>query len=133
MFRRLRKFSIKNHLPSIFFCGGVVLLVVIAVSFTKDFMRSRKVNQEIQALEDELSGLENKNIELNNLIKYFDSEVYAEKKARTELGLKKPGESVVIIPKNENEKNLQIELSDNSVKDSNVVKWWKYFFQKPKK
>lgn len=130
MFRRIRKFSIKSHLPSIFFFGGVVLLVIIAVSFTKDFLRSRKVNQEIHALENELLGLENKNIELNNLIKYFDSEVYAEKKARTELGLKKPGESVVVIPKIENEENLQKSQPENAIQDSNIVKWWKYFFQK---
>ncbi len=130
MFRGIRKFSLKNHLPSLFFLAGVVLLVIIAMSFTKDFLRARKVNQEIMQLQNELSLLESKNIELNNLIQYFDSEIYAEKKARTELGLKKPGESVVIIPKNENEENLLANSTEMKKNESNIIKWWKYFFEK---
>lgn len=130
MFRGIRKFSLKNHLPSLFFLGGVILLVIIAMSFTKDFLRARKVNQEIMQLQNELSLLENKNIELNNLIQYFDSEIYAVKKARTELGLKKPGESVIVIPKNENEENLAVNLSEIKKNESHINKWWKYFFEK---
>ena len=83
-------------------------------------------------------SLEKKNIELSDFIRYLDSESYAEKKARTELGLKSPDEKVIIVPKGSEEKIDAVdspELQNNvpKVPESNMVKWWRYFFSKNKK
>lgn len=123
----MKKEKIKRHLPNIFFLGGILILAIIAFSFSKDFIRANKINVEIKGLENELTMLQQKNIELNKLLKYFDSEAYAEKKARTELGLKKPGESVVIVPKSTVEESIS-ENSTVSEDDSRFKKWWNYFF-----
>ena len=75
---------------------------------------------------------------LADFIKYLDSESYAEKKARTELGLKRSDEKVIIVPKGSEEKidtmdNKELQTNNSLAPKSNIVKWWKYFFSKNKK
>lgn len=121
-------FSIHKQLPNVFFIAGIVLLAVIFVSFSKDFVKVKKIDEEITALEDELLALQDKNIELGKFIQYLDSGAYAEKKARMELGLKKPGESVIVIPDAPEENSLSGESLDDEEKISNFKKWLNYFF-----
>ena len=102
------KLSLKKHIPNIFFLGGIFIIVIIFISYSKDFIYSRKINNEIQTLENKLLTLQTKNLELNKFIKYLDSEAYAEKKARMELGMKKPGESIVVISEDNSQKDKRI-------------------------
>lgn len=103
---------------------------IIAVSFSKDFIRAKKLNEEITMLENELTMLSERNTELNELIKYFDSEAYAEKKARMELGMKKPDESVIVIPEEAQVKILDKQALEHKKQAPTILKWWRYFFHK---
>jgi len=121
-----------------FIFGCLAILTVIGISFGKDFIKSQKIKKEIGSLQSDISKIEKKNIELSDFIRYLDSESYAEKKARTELGLKSPDEKVIIVPKGSEEKIDAVdspELQNNvpKVPESNMVKWWRYFFSKNKK
>ena len=117
---------------TIFFIIAIcfVIISITAYFFIKDYFKAKLINNEIQILQRQIYDLEDHNIQLTELIKYFDSESFAEKKARTELGLIKKGESVVIVPPTGEEiKNEDVDSheQDNA---SNIKKWWNYFFKK---
>src|SRR3989344_3378417 len=79
---------------------SLTLLGVVAVSYVKDYRRSRALDDELLSLRQEVGTLQTRHVELSELIKYFDSEGYAESRARLELGLAKPGEKVIVVPTN---------------------------------
>ena len=114
-----------------FIFGCLAILTVIGISFGKDFIKSQKIKKEIGSLQSDISKIEKKNIELSDFIRYLDSESYAEKKARTDLGLKKTDEKVVIIPESNEDKTI-LAKADTSIatNESNAARWWKYFFKK---
>lgn len=127
VFKKISKWLIYN----IFIFGCIIILSVIAISFSKDYMKSQNLKHEIYSLQGDISKNEKKILELSEFLKYLDSKNYAEKKARTELGLKKPDENVVVIQKSA-EENIETTEQDSmeAQKGSNIVKWWNYFFQK---
>lgn len=118
----------KVLLISLYFIGFSILFF-ISYFFIIDFKKANQINKEIQLLHEEIYNLENHNVKLTELIKYFDSEGYAEQKARLELGLKKPGETVVIIPRDKEGAEDGPIGKEVNMKQPNYIKWWKYFFQ----
>jgi len=109
-----------------------IFLIFIVVFFVKDNFRAQEIDNEIKQLESDISTLETENKELVELIRFFDTQGYAEKKARTELGLIKPGEKLVIISDDiETSDSLNSEKEDEE-KISNPALWWDYFFDKKK-
>jgi cell division protein FtsL len=105
----------------------VFILVLVLISLNRSWNKSREIENEITGLENEITGLETKNLELSQLIKYLNSSAYIEEKARTDLGLKKPGEKTVIISELTSTTSLKLEKEENQ---SNIKKWWEYFFSK---
>ena len=126
----MKKAFKKNLGYNIFFLSCLLILAFVVVSFSKELMKTQEINQEIVELQGEISNLEERNVELTELLRYFDSESYAERKARMELGMKKPGESVVIVP----DEALEVARADAERAERedapNVKKWWRYFFEK---
>ncbi len=107
---------------------GVVLLVVTVFYFAKETYRKRQINGIIRGLQTEIDSLEGKNNEILELISYYKTTTYKERQARTLLGLQKEGEFAVALPQ---EKTA--DKGDDSQKDdkqSNLSKWWNYFFNK---
>ncbi|MDO8560468.1 MAG: septum formation initiator family protein [bacterium] len=107
---------------------SLTLLGIVGVSYVKDYRRSRALDDELLALRQEVSTLQTRHVELSELIKYFDSEGYAESRARLELGLAKPGEKVIVVP------------SNTPIPEASPVggaqgaapwrSWWSYFFSR---
>lgn len=128
IYKKFTKWLIYNT----FIFGCLILLTIIAVSFSKDYLKSQKLKREIVSLQNDIAKNENKILELSEFLKYLDSESYAEKKARTELGLKKQGEKVVVIPKivQEGDETAKMGSDIQLQKEHNIIKWWKYFFSK---
>ncbi len=63
---------------------------------------------QIEDLEKEIQGLEKRNQELKAGFSQLSDEDYLEKEAREKLGLKKPGEEVVVVlPPPESEKEVK--------------------------
>jgi len=126
---RMRKNNIKKTiLFTLSYSAGLMFIALTVYFFAKDFVKSRQIDNEIQLLQSEIYKTGDKNLKLTELIKYFDSEAYAEQKARTELGLIKPGESVVIVPKILGSEFTDTSTSESNEEVSNIVKWWRYFF-----
>jgi cell division protein FtsL len=111
----------------------VLVLVFLSVNFFLTWRKNQSINKEIDNLQDQISEIESGNSKLGELIKYFNSNAFIEEKARSDLGLKKPGEKVVMIP--ESLKNDILSRAQNDAKEkdlnelSNQQKWLRYFFK----
>lgn len=103
--------------------AGLAALVGIGYFYAGNLRTSRALDERIAGLRQQVSSLEQEQVHLDELLKYFDSEAYAEEKARLEFGLAKPGESVVVVPGSRVAANVRPRSSS-----SNVVRWWRYFF-----
>lgn len=114
----------------LFVVVGLVVIVFLGVAMGKETYRKYQIQKEIDSLKQEAEEVENKNQELNQLIEYFQTDVYKKLALRKKLGFQEEGEKVVIIkPFPENYIN---EISNNNLDDQetgNLKKWWKYFFR----
>lgn len=113
----------------------VLVLVFFTTALVKEIVRKYSVEKEISQLQQELTELEQQNIELSSLVEYFDSDTFKEEQARLKLGLQKPGESVVAVlgdsvdldEFNSGSTN-KLALNNSNENISNPQRWWRYFF-----
>jgi len=134
---------IKKNKNKIFFTGlfltpyffTLVCLVVIAVIIMPIYQNARQrfaVNVEITDLQKQIASLESSNNDLSKLETYLQSNQFAEKEARLDMGLKKPGEHVAVIENSD--ANAAGPMTDGTggtdEKKSNLMEWWNYFFGK---
>lgn len=109
--------------------GGLVavILLVIVINFIRNWQTGRSIDSEISELQNTATTLEQENVQFKQLIEYFNSSAYVEERARIDLGLKKRGEKVVIVP-SEFASSTPSTIEQSSEK-SNVQKWLDYFFR----
>ncbi|MDD5072034.1 MAG: septum formation initiator family protein [Patescibacteria group bacterium] len=114
---------------------GLGLVIFISFPLAKNVSKRYHLNREIKELGEEIADFESKNKDLKQLITYLESEQFVEEKARLNLGLKKPGEGVVII---KDDISTTTAISPGP-KDkggagdlSNLRRWWNHFFEKKK-
>lgn len=92
-----------NHLKNIFFNQkiltllGLAAIILISFPFAKNTLKQYRINKEISELKQEISDLQNKNVDLKKFVSYLESDQFAEEQARLNLGLKKPGEELTVI------------------------------------
>ncbi len=116
-------------LPKIFYSKiflSLVLVVLLAV-FGLELMQwqeRRKIDNEINHLQEQKAELEQHNQALEQSLNYFSTDNYREKLAREQLGLKKDGEIVVNFPA----VGTQIQEDLPQPSKSNPQKWWEYIF-----
>ena len=121
-----------------FFIG--LALIWLAVGVGQESYHKYQLTRDINTLKAEIAELEFSNQELSNLIDYYQKETYLEKEARLKLNLQQPGETVVIVPESEfidvsensqnNDTDEFISQETDQRQESNVWKWWEYFFSK---
>ncbi len=107
-------------------CAIVLAAVWVGVSLTREILRNRSIDMEIQRIEAEAQSLEVKNLEILNLVKQFEDADFLEREARLKLGLQKEGEKVVVINKSGNGSETVGNGGENL---SNPAMWWNYFFK----
>ena len=111
-----------------FIVGLTAILFLLVVGFFRSFWRDYQIRQEIKQMEITRQNLEDKKIKTLELIEEMEGDNLAEKEARVNFGLIKPGEQVVFITegtKKINEtKNKNVEQNNKS----NLTLWWEYFF-----
>ena len=114
------------------------------MALSREVIRSRVIGAEIQALQGQADELAAQNMDLSELRTAMQTESYIEREARLKLGLKKPGETVVVIQ----EENARGQVGTEGITDlndplgyvisddtqyeavANTTKWWYYFFDK---
>ncbi|MFB6181739.1 MAG: septum formation initiator family protein [Candidatus Magasanikbacteria bacterium] len=121
--------SIKKIFNSKLFLISLILVALfVGAAAFRSFYRDYQVNQEIERLKAKVDSLEREKIESMKLLDYVASKRFVEKKARSDLNLKKKGEKAMIIKDSDiNSKNSD-DKETNQV--SNPVKWWYYFTNK---
>lgn len=119
----------------VIFIGSLAIAFVLGVATVRESYRGWKVDQEIQALEAQASELEGRNKRLLEIAQTLQSPERMEVEARKRLGLKQPGEHVVVL------NGLSATGSWNSavaldviaerpeIDYPNPLQWYYYFFQ----
>ena len=112
---------------------GFVILIFIGNSLSRNFDQHYIINEEIEDLEKEIEKTRNKNINLEKMIGYLESDQFTQEQARVNFGLKEEGESVAVI-KIDNELSsysdvIPEELMPTPEEKANVGKWREYFFR----
>lgn len=102
-------------------CGVLVFLTIV---FVREFSRQYVLQKHIEELQAQLATVEGKNQELGQLLQYLETDSFAEEEARLKLGLKKPGESVVVI----DESTALPSPARHADQLSPPGRWWCYFF-----
>ncbi len=126
--------------PKFFSLVGFIIVLLIAMPLYRNFSQRYKVDQEIKNLEQEVLKLEKKNESLGGMIKYLESDAFIEEQARLNLGMKKPGEKVVIVEGEQAIKTPASQASSavfripglekNQTKTiGNPERWFYYFFK----
>jgi len=111
--------------------ANLVLLALMGWGFAGEFVRNRDMQKEIDRLSAQADGLAAKNFEIAQIGQKLASSDTLEREARLNLGLQKPGESVIIVrdtappPPAAPADAVQ---TDAPPSESNAVKWWRYFF-----
>ena len=124
----------KSWFYSHWFLGvSLALLVLIGVSLIKELSRSYQINKEIGQLQAEIVFLEGEQGGLADFVEYLKTDHYFEEQARIKLGLKAPGEKVVVLT-DQAEDPVSLEPGNGTEyrlktkKASNPAKWFNYFF-----
>ncbi|OGL73311.1 hypothetical protein A3E39_01075 [Candidatus Uhrbacteria bacterium RIFCSPHIGHO2_12_FULL_60_25] len=114
--------------------GSAVLVFVVGIATVRESYRGWKVDREIQALESQADELEGRNARLRELANALQSPDRLEVEARTRLGLRQPGEHVVVLTGLATTASWQGSLALDVVADTPEVDrpfpqlWWEYFF-----
>ncbi len=108
---------------------GLVFLLLIIFPLAKTYTQKRLVENEINDVKKEISDFESTNQELKDMITYLQSDQSLEEQARLNLNLKKPGETVIVIEAQKSS-STSSEINKTTIKESNFIKWWHYFFDK---
>lgn len=120
--------------------AGVVIIVAL-ISWavyvsSKQFSRNQRIEDEVNALQEEAEKIQRENETLTEKIRYFDSNDFREQEAKEKLGMKKAGEEVVVI-KSWQEDGQEMSSIGTGMNRSpeqideqspNYEKWWRLFF-----
>ncbi len=117
----------------IFFIFLTPILLALTVGILEKLYYRYEINGKLDKLNAEISDLNKKKENLNQLIDYYKNESNLEKEARVRLNLKKEGEKVVIIlpqatSTGENGETIS-EVSADTLNLPNYQQWWYYFFR----
>lgn len=118
-----------------------ILLAVGLVGFSlvKEYLRSYQIHSEIEQLRQEITTLQTENKKAGDFVEYLKTESYFEQQARIKLGLKAPGEKMIVINGSTSARTGGDELIPRGAvalqtfqRDdrTNPQKWFSYFFGK---
>lgn len=118
-----------------FLLANATLLLVIGASTIRETYRGWSVDREIHALESQAIALEGRRSALESLTKDLVSKDRVEYDARAKLGLKQPGERVIILEGvsptgtwSGDDSGASVSAVPTEQTETNVQRWWRYFF-----
>lgn len=128
------------------FVVNAVILVALGCSFGREWIRNHEIQGEIAGLQEQAAALQTRNLQIAELNTAFRTESFIEREARLKLGLKKPGESVVVIKRGGAASSVASDADAEAIAKAadprtllamdaiepevaNPVKWWHYFLR----
>lgn len=107
--------------------GLVSATLVISIRLISEARQNSSISKEIADLERQAQEIEERNTELLALTKEISEVALAEREARLKLGLKKPGERVIVVE--EDTKAAGTDDGASPLEFGNPERWWMYFFE----
>jgi len=105
----------------------LVVGISLIINLSRDILRLLKAGDRVKQAQLQVEQLEEENLKLQELKKYYQSEEFIEEQARNKLNLAREGETVVILPPNVGELiGWQEEKKPPEI--PNWKKWWQLFF-----
>lgn len=104
--------------------GVILFQIALIISLIRNIQLAVRARTRATDLAERKEQLVQEQKKLNDELAYVQSDYYAEKVAREELQLGKPGETVVIVP----EGMISVEGKKAIADDAqvpNYLKWWK--------
>lgn len=98
---------------------AIIFAIFLGVNSARKIMSFHGTAQNVEEAEQKLKRLRVENEELQKELEYKGSDRFVEEEIRNKLGLAKEGETVVIVPKEEN----QQPASSNQQPAPNWQKW----------
>ncbi|MCL5093555.1 MAG: septum formation initiator family protein [Patescibacteria group bacterium] len=111
--------KLKNDL--IFKMIGIFLFIYLVVMLGRTTYLNYNSSKQVKNLKSEIEALKEQNKKLADELEYLKSPAYIEKVARQRLGLKKPGEEVMVVVPDESGERVE-----NKPEKPNYLKWWDY-------
>lgn len=108
------------------------LTVFFLVAIVREVVHSYTVRQQVTRLRQQVASQEQRQNQLQDLLDYLASPTFQERQARLNLGLKKSGERVVIVPGPAESSADALAANSSTTSVTPPVAWWRYFFS-PKK
>lgn len=108
----------------------LVVITLLGTALYRDYTQQQEVRTELDQLEQEITQLKGKKLELAKMIDILETSNYIEQEARKNLGLKKPGERVVSIPEDARpQPRVAGAATQHIERPTNPVMWFDYFFR----
>jgi len=115
------------------------IVIFLSISVTRELLRRFEITYEIHKLEGDVTRLQKRNSDLQDVIALLNSSSLQDKEARVKLGLQAPGEHVVLFPDRDASHAVTLPDSDTiryiPIREykSNPEKWFSYFWDKLQK
>ena len=125
--------------------GTYLFILYILFLLGRVLWINANLKNSIEKLHQQIAALEQQKKDMSNLILYYQSDAFKELEARKKLGLKKPGEKVVIIPASlaggstsptpanfieEVEKEKRgVAGKETTIEEPNWRLWWEFFMR----
>lgn len=110
----------KNRLLTLIVFAVLIYLIIFSI---RSVFELRKAGNIVLEYEKELEVEDKRNKEFKKRLEKVKKPEFIEREAREKLGMGKPGESIVIMPK-----ITIIPKKAEERKLANWEKWWKLFF-----
>ncbi len=107
----------------------LVIGVYLVAGLARQVLTTIQNSQRLSSAQDRLKAVDDENARLGQEIKKLSSDQYVEEQARNQLGLAKPGETIVVIPSDQNHKNQGKAKLEPTGDLPNWYLWWRLFFE----
>ena len=102
----------------------IVFQILLIISLFRGIQLAIKSRSRVTDLEERKAQLQREQAKLTDELAYVESDYYAEKVARDELQLSKPGEKVVIVPEGAVQTGSGPGIAESEREKPNYLKWW---------
>ena len=109
---------------------------ILTYTYIKVAYKKYQMNEEVASLQMEIAKLRQEKNDLMSSIQSVNDQSFLETEARRRLNLQKEGEQVVFLKKTEGaeskklvEQNATSTQTEIDKQESNLSKWWRYFFK----
>jgi cell division protein FtsB len=108
-----------------------LVLGYLVFIFSKTVWKNYSINQQIYQLQAQNQVMQQENLQLKNLIIYYQSDSYKEWLARLLLNYKAPGEKVVAFPLDTTQiTDFKVQTTSQTDSRSDLQKWYDFVFKK---